>query len=150
MSSIKQRQMCSRDGSIIIWYLGLSAAIDRSMKGGHFVEASVCAVQDAPTSTEQEIDYGSKQANEAVKQLQQLGAIVYPPAEKKDVDWGLLAGIVLDPFSCSNHQIGSAEQLQSDMCRVFSAEAIFHVPTNIGSEGSLRKKTLQLFEDRPT
>ena len=27
-----------------------------------------------------------------MKQLQQLGAIVYPPAEKKDVDWGLLAG----------------------------------------------------------
>ena len=54
--------------------------------------ADSCFPQDAQTSAEQETDYGSKQANEAVKQLQQLGAIVYHPAEKKDVDWGLLAG----------------------------------------------------------
>lgn len=77
-----------------IWKLVLFAAMIRSITEGRFLEAAVCALQDAPTSTEQEIDYGSKQANEAVKQLQQLGAIVYPPAEKKDVDWGLLAGFV--------------------------------------------------------
>lgn len=49
-------------------------------------------MQDAETSAQVEADYGSKQANEAVKQLQQLGAIVYPPGEKREVDWGLLAG----------------------------------------------------------
>lgn len=49
-------------------------------------------MQDAQTSNEDQIDYGSSEANEAVKQLQQLGAIVYPPGLKGEVDWGLLAG----------------------------------------------------------
>lgn len=49
-------------------------------------------LQEAETASQVQVDYGSLQANEAVKQLQQLGAVVYPPGEKKEVDWGLLAG----------------------------------------------------------
>ena len=37
-------------------------------------------------------DYGSLEANRAVKKLEHLGAIVYPPGNKEEVDWGLLAG----------------------------------------------------------
>ena len=37
-------------------------------------------------------DYGSPAANEAVQQLQSLGATVHPPEAKDAMDWGVLAG----------------------------------------------------------
>ena len=37
-------------------------------------------------------DYGSNASNEAVKKLESLGASVYPPESKQDMDWGVLAG----------------------------------------------------------
>ena len=55
--------------------------------------------QEAASSGVKEVDYGSSQANAAVKKLEKLGAIVYPPGEKGAVDWGLLAGLPY-PLSC--------------------------------------------------
>jgi len=37
-------------------------------------------------------DWGSPQATQAVKQLQGMGAQVYPPGKKENMDWGVLAG----------------------------------------------------------
>ena len=36
--------------------------------------------------SKEEVDFGSKQANAAAKKLESLGAIVYPPGKKDEVD----------------------------------------------------------------
>ena len=39
-------------------------------------------------------DWGSQSAAAAVKKLQSMGAQVFPPGSKTDIDWGVLAGIL--------------------------------------------------------
>ena len=52
-----------------------------------------------------------------MKQLQQLGAIVYPPGEKKEVDWGLLAGLLsLDKARCTQDSDRLLQSLVTVSC----------------------------------
>lgn len=46
-----------------------------------------------PPEEEKKSEYGSREADQAAKQLQDLGAMVYPPGNKDTIDWGMLAGI---------------------------------------------------------
>lgn len=49
-----------------------------------------------PPEEEEKFEYGSREADQAAKQLQDLGAMVYPPGNKDTIDWGMLAGITPD------------------------------------------------------
>ena len=41
---------------------------------------------------EEKFEYGSREADQAAKKLQSLGAMVYPSGNKAAIDWGILAG----------------------------------------------------------
>ena len=65
--------------------------------------------RDEAPKQEEEFEYGSKEADQAVEKLQELGAIVHPPGNKDSIDWGMLAGITtIQPFMFIISQINSA------------------------------------------
>lgn len=55
-------------------------------------------------------EYGSKEADQAAKKLQELGAMVYPPGNKAAIDWGMLAGTVICNVN-GNGEVGNKLEL---------------------------------------
>jgi hypothetical protein len=80
------------------WRRGIRIFPGLGLRHGRYEASRRCSQgaqsygQEAATSNEHWVDFGSPQANAAVKKLEKLGAIVYPPGNKDSVDWGLLAG----------------------------------------------------------
>ena len=51
----------------------------------------------AEDEVEEKHEFGSREADQAARKLQELGAIVYPAGDKQAVEWGMLAGSLLIP-----------------------------------------------------
>ena len=110
-------------------------------------------------------DYGSSAANDAVAKLEGLGASVYPPESKDDMDWGVLAGRLHQPWlesggadTCLSQPGQSAADVPACSCqpvqsstlsRQAGAPSHFHTPAGYDEQKAMIEDTLLLALKHP-